>query len=173
MIRQGMSRQDLMSNYSANMRRMLNDTLYSINAYQNHILESDEDDLNELWFDMMETEKKNYKRMLDMLRRLDPVQGKMSKSSKLNGIHLNGSIAIPPPRNSMDKTKILCNIREDLMHQLNIINNYETMAMQASTPEIRNLINEVIETKRHNVEVLSRALEQLDADSYDEMQLEM
>jgi phage-related protein len=173
MMRQGMSRQDLMSNYSINMRRMLNDTLNSINSYQNHILESDVDDINELWFDMMEIEKKNCKRILDVLRKIDPIQGKMCKSKKLNEVQIKETIAIPPPTNSKDRAKVLSNIREDLMQQLNMINNYETMTMQTSTSEIRNLMNEIAETKRQNVEMLAKALEQLDADGYDEMQLEM
>lgn len=173
MMRQGMSRQEIMSNYAATMRRMLNDTLSSINSYQNHILESDVDDINELWFDMMETEKKNCKRILDMLRRVDPVQGKISKSKKVNGMEFKESIAIPPPRTAKDKAKILCNIREDIMQQTDMINNYDTMAMHANTAELRNLMNEIAETKRQNVELLMRALEQLDADGYDEMQLEL
>lgn len=149
------------------LRQIIIAEIIAINGYQNHILNSNMTDINEVWHHIMLDEKEHYGLALNLLRKYDPIEYKYSITPH-EGISVNKSpMQLYKP--SYDKQIILNNLREDIKGELEAVILYEEELKEFSNKDIRNTLQTIIDDEKEHTEHLTQVLLKYDPDPYDSL----
>ena len=137
--------------------------LVAVSDYDTFIYRTSNKDLKELFYHIMEEEKRHYGMFLDALRKLDKDEAELAKEAKIKVKIYNS-----------DKTKykgksegcMLAFIRDSIKGELEAIILYEDILDSIKDEYIVSVIEDIIKDEKEHVEELTRALMILDKDGY-------
>lgn len=149
------------------LREALIGELVAINGYTYHIAHSPIKDLNEIWYHIMEDEKRHYGMFLQLLRKYDPIQ-KEKYNETLDHIKFTskGNLDVSSTIVKYDKYKILNNIRNDIKGELEAVILYEQQVSQIPIIDVKQVFNEIIADEKEHTEELTLALLHYDKNKY-------
>lgn len=136
----------------------------AINTYADHIANSNMEDVNKVWRDIIKDEKKHYGMILSLLRKYDPAQ----YQAYLN--HINIKLGPKSPmqeyKPNYDKQIILNNIREDIKGEFEAVILYEQYLSIIPYVDVRDTLHYIINGEKNHTEYLTRLLLRYDKDKY-------
>ena len=151
--------------FAERLREILIGELFAIRGYQEHIANSQMQDLNRVWHSIMLDEKKHYGWILKLLRLHDPEQNKAWRE------HAEAAQGPKDPmqayRPAYDRQIILNNIRDDIKGELEAVILYEDEMLFFSQPDIRATLQAIINEEKGHAEHLTQMMLKYDQDAYD------
>jgi rubrerythrin len=151
--------------FTNKLREILIGEIIAINGYQEHILNSNMEEINKAWHTIMGDEKKHYGIILNLLRKYDPVEYSMYLA------HRSLRQGPVPPMQSYqpeyDRQIILNNVREDIKGELEAVILYEQEMPGLPYQDIRDALQSIINEEKGHTEHLTELLLKYDPDRYD------
>jgi rubrerythrin len=138
--------------------------LVAINDYREHIAKSNVKDINEVWYHIMEDEKRHYGIFLELLRKYDPQEAEKYKEA-LEHVNLTKKEEIPPCKISSQEC-ILNLIRNDIKGELEAVILYEQHMLQIPNKEVKEVYYEIIGDEKEHTEELTLLLMKYDKNQY-------
>ncbi|WP_461205243.1 ferritin family protein [Clostridium sp. DL1XJH146] len=152
--------------FTNKIREAMIGELVAINDYSIHISHSNIKELNEIWYHIMEDEKKHFGMLMQLLRKYDPVEYEKYKEVashvKLTG---KGNLSLSE-YNKSDNTKLLNNIRSDIKGELEAIILYEQHIIEIPHPDIKKVFEKIVADEKEHTEELTLAILHYDKNSY-------
>ncbi|WP_313131226.1 ferritin family protein [Anaerocolumna sp.] len=146
------------------LREILISEIDAINGYEEHIANSNMEDINEVWKYIIEDEKKHYGLILSLLRKYDPMQYQAYRE------HINIKAGPKSPMQTYtpdyNKQLILNNIREDIKGEFEAVLLYEQHLASMPYPDIQNVLYTIINEEKGHAEHLTLLLLKYDTDRY-------
>lgn len=146
------------------LREILIAEIVAINGYADHIANSNMEDINIVWEDIMRDEKKHYGMILSLLRKYDPQQYRAYKD------HIGDKLGPKSPMQtytpSYDKQIILNNVREDIKGELEAVILYEQHLASIPYDDVRYALYSIINEEKEHAEHLTQILLKYDTDKY-------
>jgi hypothetical protein len=149
------------------LRQILVAEIIAINAYYEHILNSNMDDINRAWHNIMLDEKKHYGMALKLLRQYDPTQYKMFQAHKADRLGPKTPMQFYNP--DYNRQIILNNIRADIKGELEAIILYEEELAEFRQADIRTALQIIIDDEKEHTEHLTELLLKYDPDPYGDL----
>ncbi|WP_024834287.1 demethoxyubiquinone hydroxylase family protein [Ruminiclostridium josui] len=147
------------------LREIMIAELIAINGYQNHIANSNMINVNEVWYHIMQDEKRHYETVLNLLRKYDPVQYKASLEQHEDYHKPKSTMQLYNP--SYDKQIILNNIREDIKGELEAVILYEEeIEAYSSYKDIKTAIQSIIDDEKEHSEHLTQVLKKYENEQF-------
>ena len=159
---QGMARQ-----YTNKLREILVAEIIAINGYQSHIANSNMEDINRAWHNIMIDEKTHYGLILQLLRKYDPEQCKQYLEHKTDLIGPEASMQ--KFNGDFNNQIILNNLREDIKGELEAVILYEEEISEFPFRDIRTVVRYIINEEKGHLEHLTKILLVYDPDTYDSL----
>lgn len=150
--------------FTNKIREALISELVAINGYQEHIANSNMQEVNEIWNHIIKDEKEHYGNFLTLLRKYDPAQYHAYSQ------HINTNINKEPLQTytpDFDKQLILNNIREDIKGEFEAVVLYEQIAFEMPYQDIKDTFHHIINVEKEHAEHLTKLLVVLDDEKYD------
>lgn len=146
------------------LREILIAEIYAINGYEDHIANSNMEDINAAWKSIMGDEKKHYGMILTLLRKYDPAQYQAYKD------HIKDRLGPKSPMQTYtpnyDKQIILNNIRDDIKGEAEAVILYEQQLASIPYNDVRFALNSIINEEKGHLEHLTQLLLKYDTDKY-------
>jgi rubrerythrin len=146
------------------LREILIAEIGAINGYAYHIANSNMEDVNQAWGDIMRDEKEHYGMILSLLRKYDPAQYQAYLD------YVNSETDPKSPMQTYvpnyDKQIILNNIREDIKGEFEAVILYEQYLELFPYPDVRDTLYYIINEEKGHAEHLTRLLLKYDTDKY-------
>ncbi|PRR83706.1 ferritin family protein [Clostridium vincentii] len=140
--------------------------LLAINDYRYFIASTDNKELKEIFYEIMDDEKSHYAMFLEALRSIDEELKGLKEGAEKN-IKISDKGKYSDYNNKSNKnTNLLVNIRDAIKGELEAILLYEHFILNLSDNTIRRIIKEIITDEKEHVEELTRVLIILDKDKY-------
>lgn len=146
------------------LRQIIIAEIIAINGYQNHIVNSNMTDINEVWHHIMLDEKRHYSLALNLLRKYDPVEYKYYLTYHSDNSGYKSSMQLCKP--SYDKQIILNNLRDDIKGELEAVILYEEELAEFTYKDIRTTLKGIIDDEKEHTEHLTEVLLKYDPDPY-------
>ncbi len=146
------------------LRQILIAEIIAINGYQEHISNSNMEEINALWQDIMEDEKKHYGWILALLRNYDPEQAKQAEAAK--SLMEGYKAPMQAYRADYERQIVLNNIREDIKGELEAVILYEEELLNLRYNDIRTTLQNIINEEKEHSEELTAILLKYDPDKY-------
>jgi rubrerythrin len=146
------------------LRQIIVAEIIAINGYQNHILNSDMPDINEVWQHIMLDEKKHYSLAINLLRKYDKTEQKYSV--EMHNIHTNSESPMQMYIPEYSKQIILNNLRSDIKGELEAVILYEGELPKFTQKDIRTTLQTIIDDEKEHTEHLTEVLYKYDPDPY-------
>ncbi len=140
---------------ASKIREALISEIIAINGYANHIANSNMQEVNAVWEEIMEDEKKHYNMFIDLIRKYDLTEYQLFLK------HENDSFIKEPLQEykpEYNKQLILNNIREDIKGESEAIILYEQLANELPYQDIIDVIDFVITDEKEHTEELTALL---------------
>lgn len=158
--------QGLLKNIENFLREGLIAEIVAINDYSNFISFTDNREVKDIFYHIMEEEKTHYGLFLEALRNVDKEQRRMyqnvadhiqisTKDKYKDFVTVKGN-----------KGNLLTHIREAIKGELEAIVLYEDFIANIDDKILIDLINRIIKDEKHHVEGLTKVLVTLDKDKY-------
>ncbi len=148
------------------LREILIAEIIAINGYQSHIAQSNIEEINAAWHNIMQDEKKHYGWILCLLRKYDPDQYRQYLEHKNNA---PGPETPLYPEERTDQRTILNHIRDDIKGELEAVILYEAEWSDFPYKDIRTILHSIILEEKGHAEHLTRLLLKYDPDRYDSL----
>lgn len=145
------------------LRQALIAEIIAINGYRKHMAMSPIKELNDIWYHIMEEEKKHYGMFLELLRKYDPCQEKAYREVKDEIKIMNPKL---PPCRLERKDCYLNLVRKDIKGELEAVLLYDQNLAFIEETDVRQVYDFVIQEERHHLEELTAAMIQYDHQSY-------
>jgi rubrerythrin len=155
--------QGVTSGYLDSIREALIAELIAINEYAKHIADSDMDEINNVWREIMQEEKDHYGMFLSLLRKYDAIENKMYLKYEDTAIPVTPIQAYRP---EYDRQLILNNLREDIKGELEAVILYDQNIRVMPYSDMKKVFMDIIDDEKEHVEHLTRVLIQYDPDKY-------
>lgn len=150
--------------FTNKLREALIAEIIAINGYEEHIANSNMENVNEAWRSIMGDEKKHYGIFLSLLREYDPDQYKAAQDhSAVSGSNPPLQFYVP----SYDKQLILNNIREDIKGEYEAVILYEDLSQLVPYRDIRSALLSISNEEKGHAEHLTRLLLDYGPGEYD------
>lgn len=147
------------------LREILISEIDAINGYEEHIANSDIEDINDAWRSIVRDEKKHYGLILSLLRKYDPVQYNAYKE------HASGKSGPKTPMQKFlpdyDKQLILNNVRADIKGEFEAVLLYEQHLASIRSSEVKQTLFSITSEEKGHAEHLTQLLLKYDTDKYD------
>ena len=153
--------------FTNKLRQILIAEVIAINGYQSHIANSDMEDINKAWHNIMLDEKKHYGLVLGLLRKYDPEQYKQYFANKYDVTVTQLPIQKYDP--DLNSQIILNNLREDIKGELEAVILYEEELPDFPFRDIRTVLRSIIDEEKGHTEHLTQILLKYDPDTYDSL----
>lgn len=150
------------------LREILVAEIIAINGYAEHIANSNMEDINAVWKNIMEDEKKHYGMVLTLLRKYDPREYQAYTEHISQGTGLRSPMQAHTPEYGMQI--ILNNLREDIKGELEAVILYEPQKDSIPFRDVKEALNFIIDEEKSHAEHLTRILLKYDTDKYDGLQ---
>ncbi len=139
------------------VRDMAIDEIGAIEMYKLHLLQSDNDKLNEIITEILADEEKHLRTLLDIVRKYDKKQGELylEVNSTAPKIEDYGNLYASSNYN------VEQSLLNEVKGELQAINNYEKIARMIRIPEIHHKIIAIINDEKEHVEQLSKMLKDI------------
>lgn len=149
------------------LREILIAEIIAINGYQQHIVNSDMEDVNRVWQKIMLDEKKHFGWILGLLRKYDPEEYRQ---------YLAVQAAKTTPNSPMQAYRpvygrhiVLNNLRSDIKGELESVILYEEELRRFPYQDIRTALQSIISEEKGHAEHLAMTLFKYDPDPYDNL----
>lgn len=149
------------------LREILIAEVIAINGYQSHIANSNIEEINSVWHEIMVDEKKHYGWILKLLRKYDPEQLKQYLAHKNDDFVPKTPIRLY--RSEPNNQLILNDIRSDIKGELEAVVLYEEELNRFPYSDIRTVLKSIINEEKEHSEELTKLLLKFDPDVYDEL----
>lgn len=159
---QGMARQ-----FTNRLREILIAEVVAINGYQDHIANSNIEQINDAWHSIMLDEKKHYGLILRLLRKYDPDQEKQYLEHKKEVLGVKTPLQTRNPAPTV--IAILNNLRDDIKGELEAVVLYEADLPRFPYHDIRVVLQSIIDEEKGHAEHLTKLLLKYDPDPYDSL----
>lgn len=146
------------------LRQIIVAEIIAINGYQNHILNSNMLDINEVWQHIMLDEKKHYSLAINLLRKYDKTE--LKYSIEMQNIPINSESPMQMYIPEYNKQIILNNLRSDIKGELEAVILYEEELSKFSQKDIRTTLQTIIDDEKEHTEHLTEVLYKYDPDPY-------
>ena len=150
------------------LREILIAEIDAINGYEDHIANSNMEDVNAAWKSIAGDEKKHYGMILTLLRKYDPAQYQAYQD------HIGDRQGPKSPMQAYapnyNKQIILNNIREDIKGELEAVLLYEPHMARIPFEDVKNALLSIINEEKGHAEHLTQLLLKYDTDPYDGLQ---
>lgn len=140
---------------ASKIREALISEVIAINGYASHIANSNMQEVNAVWEEIIEDEKKHYNMFIDLIRKYDQTQYQLFLK------HENDSFIKKPIqeyKSEYSKQLILNNIREDIKGESEAIILYEQLANELPYQDIIDVLDFVIADEKEHTEELTALL---------------
>ncbi len=141
--------------------------IIAINGYAEHIANSNMEELNAAWRNIMRDEKKHYGMLLMLLRKYDPDQYEKYQEHKEIKYGSKGPMQAYKP--NFDKQIILNNLRQDIKGELEAVILYEQDFADISCNDIRHVFYSITTEEKGHLEHLTQLLLKYDIDKYNSL----
>lgn len=146
------------------LREILVAEIIAINGYAEHIANSNMEDINTVWKNIMEDEKTHYGMVLTLLRKYDPQEYKAYTEHVSQGTGPRSPMQIYTPEYSMQI--ILNNLRADIKGELEAVILYEPQKDSIPFKDVKEALKYIIDEEKSHTEHLTRILLKYDPDKY-------
>lgn len=140
---------------ASKIREALISEIIAINGYARHIANSNMQEVNDVWKEIMEDEKKHYNMFIDLIRKYDLTEYQLFLRHKNDG-YIKGTLQEYKP--DYDKQLILNNIREDIKGESEAIILYEQLANELPYQDVIEVLDFVISDEKEHTEELTALL---------------
>lgn len=141
--------------FTNKLREALIAEIIAINGYEEHIANSNMENISEAWRKIMGDEKRHYGVFLTLLREYDPEENK----AYLAHTEISSYIQpLQPYTPDYNKQLILNNIRQDIKGEFEASILYEDLAAIIPYPDIRSTLLTISSEEKGHVEHLTRLL---------------
>lgn len=150
--------------FTNKLREALIAEIIAINGYEEHIANSNMENINQAWISIMGDEKKHYGIFLKLLREYDP------EEYKAYTVHAESPAYVQPLQTytpDYNRQIILNNIRYDIKGEFEASILYEDLAAVIPYPDIRSALLSISNEEKGHVEHLTRLLLDYGPGQYD------
>lgn len=146
------------------LREILIAEIDAINGYEDHIANSNMEDINATWKSIVGDEKKHYGMILTLLRKYDPAQYQAYRD------HIGDKLGPRSPmqtyKPNYEKQIILNNVREDIKGEFEAVILYEQQIAIIPYNDVRIALYSIINEEKGHAEHLTQLLLKYDTDKY-------
>lgn len=153
--------------FTNKLREILIAEVIAINGYQEHIANSNMEDVNRAWKKIMGDEKNHYGIILNLLRKYDPTEHNYYLAHK--AVRLGPKSPMQAYRPEYDSQIILNNLRDDIKGELEAVILYEEELPEFPYMDIRAALQGIIDQEKGHTEHLTELLLKYDPDTYDSL----
>ncbi|ABX42166.1 ferritin family protein [Lachnoclostridium phytofermentans] len=146
------------------LREILIGEIDAINGYENHIANSNMEDINAAWRSIVGDEKKHYGMILTLIRKYDPAQ--FQAYTDHIGDKLGPKSPIQTYTPNYDKQIILNNVREDVKGELEAVILYEQHLDEIPYSDVKYALYSIINEEKGHAEHLTQLLLKYDIQKY-------
>ncbi len=146
------------------LRELVVAEIVAINGYQQHIADSNMEDINNVWHKIMVDEKKHYGWLLKLLRKYDPAEEQAYQRHLNIGLGPGSPMQIYKP--DYDRQIILNNLRQDIKGELEAVVLYEQELQQMPYVDLRQTLMNIIDEEKGHTEHLTSVVLKYDPDPY-------
>ena len=146
------------------LRELLISEIIAINTYTEHILNSNNLEINMAWTDIIKDEKQHYAMLVDLLRKYDPHQYKAFKYHEK--VRFGPTSPIQRFDANYDVQIILNNVREDIKGELEAIILYEQYADTVSHQDVKDTLKQIANDEKEHSEHLTQLLFKYEPNQY-------
>jgi len=158
--------QGVVKNDETFLRESLISEIVAINDYSNFLKLTENKEVKELFYHIMEEEKEHYGLFLEELRNLDKEQCKLAQDVNEH-LHITMKNSYKEYYSGKEnRNLLLLNIRNAIKGELEAIILYESFLNNIESKEVFNLVKKITMDEKEHVEELTRALIILDKDEY-------
>ncbi|WP_313344677.1 ferritin-like domain-containing protein [Sedimentibacter sp.] len=150
------------------LREILIAEIDAINGYEDHIANSNMEDINAAWESIMGDEKNHYGMILTLLRKYDPAQYQAYKDHIGNKLGPKSPMQIYAP--NYEKQIILNNVREDIKGEFEAVLLYEQHLATIPYSDVRYVLYTIINDEKGHAEHLTQLLLKYDTQKYNELE---
>lgn len=158
--------QGVPSNFVDKIREALIAEILAINGYVEHIENSNMEEINKIWRNILQDEKDHYGMFLRLIHRYDPTQYQLYLK------HFEDIISVTPMqiyKPNYDKQLILNNVREDIKGELEAVILYQQLWKEMPYEDIRDVFLYVIDAEKEHAEHLTRVMLRYDKAKYNDL----
>lgn len=146
------------------LREILIAEIDAINGYEDHIANSNMEDINTAWESIMGDEKNHYGMILSLLRNYDPAQYQAYKDHIGNKLGPKSPMQTYTP--NYEKQIILNNVREDIKGEFEAVLLYEQHLATIPYPDVSYVLYSIINDEKGHAEHLTQLLLKYDTQKY-------
>ena len=142
--------------FTNKIREAMISEIIAINGYAEHIANSNMEEINTTWENIMEAEKRHYGMLLRLLRKYDPHQYEYYESH--NSAKCGPKSSMQEYKPQYDKQIILNNVRLDIKGELEAVILYEQQFVDIPCEDIRHLFFLISNEEKGHLEHLTQLL---------------
>lgn len=148
---------------ASKIREALISEIIAINGYANHIANSNMQEVNTVWKEIMEDEKKHYNMFIDLIRKYDLTEYHLFLKHESDS-YVKELLQVY--KSEYNRQLILNNIREDIKGESEAIILYEQLASELPYQDIIDVLDFVITDEKEHTEELTALLTIYDSIEY-------
>lgn len=145
------------------IREALIAEIYAMNGYTTHIANSNMEEINQVWANILQDEKDHYGMFLGLVHKYDPEEYQLYLK------HAQDNIPVTPMQSykpDYDRQVILNNVREDIKGELEAVILYDQLWNEMPYEDIKAVFLYVINAEKEHAEHLTQVLLRYDTAKY-------